>query len=286
MSISSAKNEVSIKPTTYDTVVSALTALIALKAVAVLTLFLIWMVQETPPSPIVDPGVLPPAPVEEKEAPDPEESETQPGAKEFPEVAPDVTLREELQSIDDLVSTVLADQEPTGGLGEGLDGEFEGRGYPETIPPQVVEPVWKRWRITFQVENLETYRRMLDQLEIQIGVVANEPPDVWRVSNASTTPAVSQSTREQERGTLMFRHKKPRLRKWDFQIAAEAGVPIEKGFPLVQFYSDELREKLVQLEAEYLERVQRKLEDVSKTNLRLQANGKSFQFVVEGCEFR
>ena len=63
-------------------------------------------------------------------------------------------------------------------------------------------------------------------------------------------------------------------------------MPITEAYVLVQFYSIELREEIRQLEAEYLNRAQRKLDDVRKTNLRVESSENGFEFVVESCEYR
>jgi len=60
MSATSVNKDVPIKPSRYDSIVSALIALIALKAVAVSCLFLIWLFQESPNS-VVSPDQTKPS---------------------------------------------------------------------------------------------------------------------------------------------------------------------------------------------------------------------------------
>jgi len=288
MSATSVNKDVPIKPSRYDSIVSALIALIALKAVAVSCLFLIWLFQESPNS-VVSPDQTKPS--RRVVVEDSSDSEVEPGAKEFPEVEPTLKLENEMEALQDQVSTILASENFSGGKGDGIEGPGIGRDPGPGIDPDEIVPAFKRWRVGFEVTDREQYKKLLDHFEIQIGMGSPKSPKVWRVTNVSTTPQVNETTRknlneDMNRQWLMFVNSSQRIRDWDADFAKEAGVPVAKDFLRFQVYPPVLRKHIAQIEAEFLAAANRKIEDVRKTHLRIVADGVGFTFSVDRCEYR
>lgn len=281
-------DSVQSKTSNYDRLSAALTSLVMLIGFVVTCLFLIWLTSvfnfdQRAATPFLDnnPGE------DGNDKPEGfEDDELEPGVEDFPEIETPA-LAEALEAVSDAVSTVQANSEHVSGdaavMGKGggygsRDGGPSGSG--DGIPD------YKRWKISFEVNDVETYKRLVDHFEIHVGVVSPDSEDIWRVSNVSGRAQVSESNRKAEAKILHVKHSKPRLRNWDFDIAKDAGVPISKRSVLVQFYTPALRTNIRRLEAEYLAQADRELRDVRKTFIRVEPTSGGFEFTIDRCEYR
>ncbi len=289
MSVSRVNKEIPLKPSRYDTLISTLIALITVKAFAVLSLFLVWMFQESPKQqypPDEDGLVRKPAVVID----DLDDSELEPGAKDFPEVEPTLKLESEFEALQDQVSSILASENRLAGKGDRFEGPAIGHDDRRGVPETVIAP-YKRWRVQFEIANREQYRKLLDHFEIEVVLAADKSPTVWRVTSLSTNPTAVATDRDQvnedvSKGWLTFVNANPRQRDWDFEIAVEAGAPVKREFVGLQLYPPALRERIGKLESAFLAQSSRQIDEVRKTHLRIVADGDGFAFVVDRCEYR
>jgi hypothetical protein len=270
----------------YDRLSSLLVALIVTVGFLVVALIMIWLGSSASPGIHRPDGVtLPPYPdvtdgtlVDDDVAADVAE----------PSNKTDAELQVAVESVQTAVSRIAAHQQ-TGGKVDGKNGKGLGDGTrepgPTPAPPNFV-PDYSRWKLTYKVDNLAAYKELLDGLGIQIGVVHPTEDIIARIGNVSTKPIVISSNRERETKTLRFSHSRPRLKRWDISIARKAGVNfLSDDVPIVQFFSEDLRTRIRLAELEFLNSMGRELEDVLRTNIRIEKVSGEFQFVVTSCDF-
>jgi len=187
-------------------------------------------------------------------------------------------LQSILESVEDAVSQLKS--------GEGLDGKgilsMPGIRDPGPAPSQ--KPA-NRWKIAYEIENRLQYKKQLDQLGIEIGVLHSRDNDIWRIGALATDGRVSHSSRERERLSMMFAHSKPVLKQWDRGIATDAGLKTE-GMLFVQFFPENLINQIAELEAAKLKELGKELGDVRTTNIAFQRAGEHFSISISGFVFR
>jgi hypothetical protein len=281
-------DRVQSRTSAYDRLSAALVALIMLIGFLVATLFLIWLTtvfhfdnkvavpfnQENPG----DDGNDKPEGFED--------DELDPGVEDFPDIETPA-LAEALEAVTNAVSSIQANSEHVSGdsavMGKGGGyGSREGgkAGSGEGIPD------YKRWKINYEVDDISEYRELLDAFGIEIGVVALSPQDIWRISDVSGRVNVTPSNRDNEAKTLQFSHVKPRLKRWDIQIAKAAGAPADSSVAMVQFYPQATRSLIASIENDFLVSSNRELKDVRRTNIKVEQDGGEFKFTVLNCEYK
>lgn len=281
MSIASLRPRVPMSVSSYDRCMAALTALIAIKGSIALGMFIVWM--SGPTDSLLPP---PPRPLPPPELPTtnvaPDDQDLIPDVVEFPELQVDSMLKNEIEAVTDLVSTVLVERENS--LGNGTDPRIGG-GDPQYRPQRGGQSA-NKWRIDFSVDDFDEYKRIIDQFGIELGIVHSKQDSIRRVSNVSGVSRVAASNRQREAKSVHFSNRTPLLRGWDVRIAKDAVGDLEENPVLVLFYPPELVAHLEQLEANYLSQVDRKLKNVQRTSFRIESDGEDYQFVVDKCEYR
>lgn len=134
---------------------------------------------------------------------------------------------------------------------------------------------------------MDEYREQLDFFEIEIGVVYSEQNKIVRVSQMSTRPRQTDSTREaeNEKKSLYFVHKNSRLKRWDQAIAKAAGASLKDAFT-VEFFPSELRSQLAELEWLAVRQMGKSLDEVAKTEFRMEEVDGEYKFVVHNVSYR
>ncbi len=278
---------VDVRVSVFDRFNAALIALIMLVAVLVTILFLIWWTTKfdfsrsgTLVFPVPDLG-------EEFEQAESELNEIlEPGVQEFP-VATTAELMDSLEVVTDAVSTVAGNLEQQDGhaLQSGFGGGGGGRD-PHPGPDETdLIPEHKRWKIEYESETIEQYARQLDHFQILLGAFSLDTNEIALVRNLSQGGEVETSNRKQESKTLRFEHEIPRMRRWDRRLIRLAGVDLT-GRLSVQFYPEETRVVLREVEAQYLRKISRELKEVRRTVFKVEPIGTGFEFKVREMQFR
>ncbi len=280
-------DKIQSKTSAYDRLSAWLTALILLVGFVVTALFLVWFTSVfkferniAPPfeqSTIGDDGNDKPEGFED--------DELDPGVEDFAEVETP-QLAEALEAVSNAVSTIRANSEHVSG-DAAVMGKGGGYGSREGGPSGTGKgiPDYKRWKIVYEVDNKDTYKRQLDYFNIQIGVVEPVGEVISRISNVSKGVNVQRTTREQEAKSLRFSHAKLRMKKWDQEISRKAGVDTN-GALMVQFYPQDTRLAIAKAEDEYLKGVGRELKEVLRTNIKVEDDGGGFKFTIVGCAYK
>ncbi len=179
------------------------------------------------------------------------------------------------------MSKILA-QDGRSGKGEFSRGT---PGVPSPIPiPQSV-PSSRRWKISYEVDSIEQYKRQLDFFGIEIGVIASRDNDIWRVGMLSSDATVTHSNRADEHDSVWFAHSRPTLKRWDRKIAGDAGLNVQEML-FVQFYPASVQSRILKLEASKLKELGRNLDEVAESKLKISSLGDGFTISVSGFVFR
>ena len=75
------------------------------------------------------------------------------------------------------------------------------------------------------------------------------------------------------------------MKKWDQEISRKAGVDTN-GVLMVQFYPQDTRLEIAKAEDEYLKSVGRELQEVRRTNIKVEDDGCGFKFTIVNCIFK
>ena len=271
----------------FDVLNSALISSILLIGFLVTVLFLIWLTTAFDFS-----GKKPVKLIEIQEPAGDEKPEgyqddiMEPGVEEFPEVETP-QLKDALEAVTDAVSSVKANLEKRDGdaaemgKGSGFGSRTGGEGNGNAN----ILPEWKRWRINYEAKNVSDYAQQLDGLNVTVGAISAENPDIMVVSSLSSRPTASASDRKKMARTLRFTHKKPRLRRWDQKLCKDAGVDMS-GRVTCQFYPSSTRQMLRVAEATYLQSTDKQLEDVRRTIFKVVKSGGGYDFTVTDMLFK
>ncbi len=208
-----------------------------------------------------------------------------PGVEDFPEVETP-QLAQALEAVSDAVSTVKANLADRSGSA-AVSGAGAGYGSREGGPGGGGEgvPEYKRWKISYKAEDIDTYKRQLSFWKIDIGVLKRNSDEVYRVNDPAGPANVIPTNRTNEGTSLYFAHTKQRMMRWDEAIASAAGVNTEDS-NLIQFYSKEARARIRAQEAKFLATDGRTIKDVRATLLRLVETEDGFDFVVDQINYR
>ena len=209
----------------------------------------------------------------------------EPGVEEFPEIETP-QLAQSIEAVTNAASSVRANSQKVPGDADkvGKGKVFGGRevGPDEDIDQEL--PEFKRWKINYEAADIDTYKKQLSFLGIDIGVVPRDNDDVYRISDPAGKAEVIKSSRAKEK-SLYFAHLKKRMLRWDEAIATAAGVDSQNA-NLIQFYPDKARMRIRAQETQFLTKDQRLLADIRQTVIKLATLDEGFDFVVEDVVYR
>jgi hypothetical protein len=146
-------------------------------------------------------------------------------------------------------------------------------------------PEHKRWIINYESESIDTYAQQLTFFDIDVGVIHKTTADIWRVQNVANSPTVAKTNREAENDTVRFMHKKPRMRRWDQTLAKRQGVNLDNTI-VAQFYPENTRAMIRQVEAAALEGTGKTVIDVRNMVFKVVPAGDGFAFQVVDIIYR
>lgn len=276
-------NSVETKASAYDKINAILIAALLLFGFLFATLFLIWITTAFDFSRVTT-GVTPVQNDPGDEKPKGEADDVlEPGVEEFPEVETP-QLANALEAVTDAVSSVRASLEKRSGeaaqmgRGSGYGSRDGGDGSGGDGVPE-----YKRWKIAYEASDINVYSDQLRSLNIDIGVVHQTKPDIWRLHNPGAGSDVKRTSRESENKSLYFTHAKERLRRWDQQLCRRANMDLSNTIQC-QFYPESTRVMLRKVEADALVGTGKNLVDVRNTFFKVvPGNG---GFVFEHVEFK
>jgi len=279
------KLNVETKSSSFDQINAMLIAGLMLFGFLFSVLFLIWLTsmvdfsarQSGPPVNTGPPGDEKP----KGEADD----EFEPGVEEFPEVETP-QLANALEAVTNAVSSVQGALEKRSGTAAAM-GKGKGGGSRDGGPGGGGGgiPEYKRWIINFSASDISTYATMLSFFKIEIGIVSASRPDLFRLNDPAGAKSVRQSSRETEKASVYFVHKKQRFLAWDKAMGKQAGIDTNDTLS-VQFYPDDTRQLMRNAEAAALQGTGKEVIDVKNTFFKVVADGSGYKFEVQEILYR
>ena len=209
-----------------------------------------------------------------------------PGVDDFPEVETP-QLAQALEAVTDAVSSVKATlAKRTGNAAvSGAGGGYGSRQGGPSGSPNGTIPEYKRWKINYKADDIDTYKKQLSFWEIEIGVLRLDNDDVFRVSDPGGAPKVVKSNRGSEGQSLFFSHIKPLMMRWDETIARQAGVNTQE-VNMIQFYSAKARQRIREQEAKILAADGRTAKEIRSTIIKLTKIDNGYDFIVDQINYK
>lgn len=281
------EDHVETRVSRYDRVNSLLVTLLILIGFLTAVFFMLWLTtiryssRQTPPMMYEegDPG-------EDKPLGEADDI-LEPGVEEFPEVETP-QLANALEAVVSVSSVkahldVRSGSAEVMGRGRGL-GSRDGGG----TGGSGVIPEHKRWKILYEANDIGLYARQLSYFKIDLGAVSETANYIIKLADPGGARRVIRSDRktENDKKSIYFGHQQPRMQRWDERMLRDAVGTEVNGCLFVQFYSDEARQKLREVEGAYLQRQGRTLLEVKNTFFRIRESGGGFQFEVSNQTYR
>lgn len=270
----------------YDRLSAWLVATIMIVGFFTTILFLVWITTTTArPAP---PGYEISEPIGDDGNEKPEGFEDdilEPGVEDFPEVDTP-QLAQALEAVTDAVSSVRASLDKRSGDAAQM-GKGGGYGSREGGPGGGGDgvPEHKRWKINYEASDIESYRKQLSFWNIDIGVVNRSNDQVFRIKDPGGSATVVKTDRSKESKSLYFAHAKPRMMRWDEEIANKAGVDTG-GSNVIQFYSNKARSRIREQEGAFIQKDGKVLKNIRETIIKLAPTGGGYDFIVEEVRYR
>jgi hypothetical protein len=270
----------------YDKFNGLLTAALTVVGLIVTFLFMYWLTSIIRFKPQVTTVFMEEFPFGDEKPEGVEDDVLEPGVEEFPEVEVP-QLSQALEAVTNALSSVRANLEHRSGdaaqmgKGRGLgsrDGG-DGTGKGDVIPEH------KRWKIEYTAKSIDGYAKQLSYFKIDLGAVNKLNNEIVRLVDPGGRGQIVNSSRAQEKKSVYFAHERPQLARWEEAMYKTKGVSMTHSFT-VQFYPEETRSRLRQLELAYLNGVNRKLSEVQNTFFKVVSEGSGFEYKVTNVIYR
>ncbi len=270
----------------YDKFNGFLTAALTIVSLIVTFLFLYWLTSVIRFRPQMQTVFMEEFPFGDEKPEGVEDDVLEPGVEEFPEVEVP-QLAQALEAVTNALSSVRANMEHRSGdaaqmgKGRGLgsrDGG-EGTGKGDVLPEH------KRWKIEYSAKSIDSYAKQLSYFKIDLGAVNKLNNEIVKLIDPGGRALIVNSNRAQEKKSVYFAHERPQLARWEEAMFKNKGVSMTHSFT-VQFYPEETRSRLRQIELAYLNNVNRKLSEVQNTFFKVVPEGSGFEYKVTNVIYR
>ena len=207
-----------------------------------------------------------------------------PGIEDAPDLQ-EPKLMETLSAVAEMSSRVARiDNEALDGENVATKGTGRGDSRRAGTGSDGVEervPREERWKIRYNVSNVNVYARQLDGLGIELGAFGGGENIVRYAANlAGSQPTVRSGPSKEERRLFMFRPGGP-LAGLNRTLLEKAGVRMA-GKTSVQFYPQRVEARLLQLERAHMEKETGgyDVNQIRRTIFQIADNGGNFSFEV------
>lgn len=202
-------------------------------------------------------------------------------------VVTEFNFAEALETITEVASTVQAGSFASvkqDGDGKGKQTADQRRKGPDGYGPSGVN----RLSVDFEVADKDEYAKLLDYFKIDIGVLTLESGHidyVTRFSGNDKPKRFQGSTRTERRNTVT--PLQLRFREWDNEFVRASGAELDENGQIVkQFWSKELIDRLIHLEAIALANKNIDTRQVKKTMFEIKRNNDRFEIYVSQLRLR
>ena len=200
-------------------------------------------------------------------------------------------LSNDLAAVADVVSSIKANE--TISIIDGIENSEGSRelgpigiGGGTGIPgPPTALPEFKRWSVVYRNPDFNDYIQMLNELEIEVGVIRLKSNEVIRIENPGNGPQVVRSDRAAELTSFYFHNTKSTSRRWDTKIVRDAEIDLAESV-VVHFYPEPTLEKLRTAEANQIAVDEKTVEDVLDTKFAIEQTKSGFEIWVKEIDYR
>ncbi|MEO1527720.1 MAG: hypothetical protein AAFX06_20000 [Planctomycetota bacterium] len=278
----------SLKVSRFDSVTSAILALMMFLAAFVFMMFVTWLLSGEPSR------LVQQMPIADKAGPTPAKGPVlefeEPSADEIEELV-EHSIEDTIHAVSDAVSTVAA-TEAHDSTGESDRQAGSTGGDDSPVPAwhgeESVVPRWERWELKFNARGKDEYARQLDFHGIELAAIGGGGPSVIEIaSSLSSNPQRKVNDRPETEKRLYFswRVYTP-LIQFDRQLLSAAGISW-KGRNVVRFVSPKLEKELAILEYEHCQRNGKAFPgSIAKTLFESQRTESGFEFKVIRQRYR
>lgn len=252
-----------LKATGFDRLFSFLLAAILLIAFLVAGLFAIWLTAVTP-----DFKKTPGEPGEELIGMD--LTCAKPAMDFLEPDLPEATT----QDLSTVLASLPAAVEVAMNAGDGIKGIGKIPGDREPPPPNVTEGLgFERWRIEYHANSFEHYKKQLQGLGIQFGLVHEQNNSITRLSGFIKGYTTVASDRATENDSVYVVPVKSSFRRWDSRIAREADCDMLERF-IVHFLPAEAVQEMLRMEQRLASSQSRTVQQIKQTRFKVvESNG-------------
>jgi len=166
------------------------------------------------------------------------------------------------------------------GLGEDGHGEIDRR---RPAPPGIDSPS-SRWKISYELSDLDRYSAQLRFFEIELGLVSQSKNEILRVGDIGKTNLVVHSNRSLEAESTYFVPLDEAAKRFDRKLIRMASLD-QPNTLIVHFYPNSTLNLLRDVEHKSLPNG-KKIEHVEQTSFQLIPRGSGFDVRVERFEFK
>jgi hypothetical protein len=209
----------------------------------------------------------------------------EPGVEEVMEFI-EPQIEETFEAVTDTVSSIAASLVAlnTGatatahgsGMGDSRAAGPGGEGDLDVVPRV------ERWRIMLTASNVDSFARLLDKMEIELGALGGGISTVDYAASLSTSIKKRSVEGGKHEKRLFFHPTDKSSELWTRQLLTKAGIQTQ-GRVALHFYSQKAENLLAIAENNYMQNANKRLDEVRRTYFSVNASG---DFVVDKQEYR
>ncbi len=277
-----------MKVSSFDQVASMIVALLIMVGVTVVGMFIVWLTATLVfTSRSVPVKLVENVPGRGDHAEGFERDLEAPGMEEMPELA-EPQLEAAMEAMTEAVSSVAAAMDsvsmPSDATSKGEGGMGDSRPPGPLGEGDNIIPRWERWEIRFESSSVKAYAKQLDSFKIELGAAGGGKKNVDYASNLSGSAKTRSGPGDKET-RLYMTWRGGNLQRFDQELLTKAGVNI-KGRLLMQFYPEEVEDRLAWIEMEHAQKQNKTVQEFLKTVFELKPKGSGWEFEVTEMRFR
>lgn len=214
-----------------------------------------------------------------------------PGMEEMPELA-EPQLEAAMEAMTDAVSAVAASMDvvstPSTATSKGEGGMGDSRPPGPLGEGDNIIPRWDRWEIRFESASVRAYATQLDFFKIELGAAGGGKKNVDYARNLVKSSPDKRSAPGDKEQRLYMTWRGGNLEKFDRQLLQRAGIDTGRGRLLMQFYPEEVEDRLAWIEMENAQNQSppKTVQEFLKTVFAVKKIRGGYEFVVDSQRFR
>ena len=212
-----------------------------------------------------------------------------PGMEEMPELA-EPQLEAAMEAMTEAVSAVAASMDvvstPSTQTSKGEGGMGDSRPPGPLGEGDNIIPRWERWEIRFESASRRAYAAQLDFFKIELGAAGGGKRNVDYAFNLTRSSPNRKSGPGDKELRLYMTWRGGNLERFDRELLQAAGVDVGRGRLLMQFYPEEVEDRLAWIEKEHGDSQGKMIQEYLKTVFGVKKTRGGYEFFVMEQRFR